>query len=198
MVLKAPFVPRLATGTVQPGDWCVVPVSHITGPLIQVASWLADVVDDTKGNPWQAYDHAEVYVGEPDPSAPHGYTCSAYPDRVGLKALDCPPEQIPGSIWSSGVFPLTDAQRAGIVQWCYEHSRVMYSALDYLAMTAYDLHWTATANALKAKVIARGSYICSYFSCQAWLDNGVAPLFDRWPGFVKPLDMAQLVESRRS
>ena len=116
----------------QPGDFCCIPVAGGFGTAIEVGQFLA-------GDRFQPYDHAEVYVGQPDAAGPHGYTYSAYPDNLtyptgGKRALPCPPAQLPGAIWSSGIIALTAAQRAGITGWCQAHPAVPYSWADYGAL----------------------------------------------------------------
>lgn len=186
--------PLRVTGTkVLPGDFCAVPVGGPVGPLISFASWLDNL--GQHDDDLQKYEHAEIYVGDPSGQYPNGLTCSAYPDRQGIKVLDCPPEQLPGAIWSSGVIPLTDAQRAGIVGWCYDHANVTYSALDYFALTLHRFGLSTTW--LRNRIGSSKQYICSQFVDAAYLANGIH-LFDdgRWPGYVKPVDLADIIESR--
>ena len=115
------------------------------GTAIEAGQFLAELL---QGQPayLRAYDHAEVYVGQPDEAGPHGYTYSAYPDngsadgRTGKRPLPCPPAQVPGSIWCSGIIELTQAQRDAIIAWCEAHPDVSYSWPDYGAIAAHALH----------------------------------------------------------
>ena len=119
-----------------PGDFCCVPISGgVNGIALSLGITLGQYLD---GDRFQFYDHAEVFIGQPDDAGPHGYTMSAYPDGRGLRALPCPPQQVPGSLWSSGIIDLNAAQRYGITQWCLAHAEVKYSFLDYAALTAQD------------------------------------------------------------
>jgi hypothetical protein len=84
-----------------------VPVSGRAGLLVEAAQWL-------DGDRFQPYDHAEIYAGGADDKAPYGYTISAYPDGQRKIALPVPAAVLPGALWSTGLIPLTPAQRAGI------------------------------------------------------------------------------------
>ena len=106
-VSKDKVLAPVCLATPEPGDFCCIPVSGGFGTAIEAGQFLAELL---QGQPayLRAYDHAEVYVGQPDEAGPHGYTCSAYPDngsadgRTGKRPLPCPPAQVPGSIWSFG------------------------------------------------------------------------------------------------
>ncbi len=186
--------------TPEPGDFCCIPVSGGFGTGIEAGQFLAELL---QGQPayLRAYDHAEVYTGEPDEAGPHGYTYSAYPDngsadgRTGKRPLPCPPAQVPGSIWSSGIIELTQAQRDAIIAWCEAHPDVAYSWPDYGAIAAHALH--VPAPGLKAYISGTASMICSQYTDSAYADSGVH-LFDdkRWCGFVTPGDLAGLLMSK--
>ena len=71
----------------QLGDFCCIPVTGGFGTAIEVGQFLA-------GDRFQPYDHAEVYVGQPDKDGTNGYTYSAYPDNLtystgGKRPLPC-------------------------------------------------------------------------------------------------------------
>lgn len=179
----------------QSGDFCCVPIAGGLGFGIEVGQWIA-------GDAFQPYDHAEVYVGQADKAAPYGYTYSAYPRSKGFtgkRPLPCPPAQLPGSLWSSGILEPTQAQRAGIVAWCEAHPDVEYAFLDYAELTVHTLHIPVPG--LRNLIASDKSYICSQYVDSSWLYgpslNGAPPyhLFTdgRWPGFVKPGDLAGLL-----
>lgn len=187
---KAPLNP-ICLAPPAPGDFCCVPISGRVGWGIQLGQWL-------DGDKWQPYDHAEIFVGQADQAGPYGYTVSAYPDngkdgRTGRRPLPCPPAQLPGSLWSSGIITLTDAERSAITGWAMEHQGVGYSFLDYAALTAHgahlDLPW------LQSFIASSKRMICSQFVDADYATAGVHLFQDgRWPGFVKPADLAQLLQ----
>lgn len=171
-----------------PGDFLCVPVAGPVGSLIEIGQFLA-------GTKYQPYEHAEVYIGQPDVYAPWGYTVSAYPNRKGRLPLPKPPEFVPGAIWSSGLIDLTDEQRLAIVNWCTAHEHVKYSEYDYLALVAHRLHLPLPG--LKEYIARPDSLICSQFVDMSYLQAGVELFSDgRWPGYVKPMDLAELLESK--
>ena len=185
----------------RPGDFCCIPVSGSMGTGIEIGSWLAAMLEGSGGDGLQSYDHAEVYVGQPDEAGPHGYTYSAYPDngsngRTGKRPLPCAPEQLPGSIWSSGVIALTPAQRAGIVAWCEAHPCVPYSWPDYVAIGLHALHLPVPR--LRAYIKRTDRMICSQYSDAALNYGGGEHLFSdgRWEGYVTPYALAELLEAK--
>lgn len=172
---------------IQPGDFCVVPSRPPVGPLISFASWLDNL--GQKGDTFGLkFDHAEVWLGD-------GLTASAYPNRNGLRALTGKPGTQPGFLWSSGCVELTTAQREVIVEWCYQHGSVQYSALDYEYLVLH--HFGVNAGWLKRKIESDHSYICSQYVDAAYQAAGVQLFSDgRWCGDVKPLDLALLLLAR--
>jgi hypothetical protein len=181
-VLPAP----IARAAPAPGDFCCVPISGRVGRGIEIAQWLS-------GDRFQPYDHAEVYVGQADAQGPHGYSISAYPGGQGRRPLPCPPAKLPGSLWSSGLIALTDTERSAIIAWAMVHQDVSYSELDYLALTAHTLHIPVPH--LKAYIESTGHLICSQFTDADYASAGVHLFSDnRWPGFVKPGDLAMLLQ----
>jgi hypothetical protein len=174
-------VPRIA-------DFCCVPVSGPVGIGITVGQWL-------DGDRWQFYDHTEIYVGRADAAGPYGYTVATYPNGGGKRALPCPPVKLPGSLWSSGLFDLTGTQRADIVEWALEYQDTRYSFLDYGALVLHGLGLSDPA--LQRYIQSTRHMICSQCVDAAYTAAGVA-LFDdgRWPGYVKPGDLAGLLEGK--
>jgi hypothetical protein len=177
----------IVAAQVQPGDFCCVPVSGPVGFGISVGQWL-------DGDKFGFYDHTEIYTGQPDAAGPYGYTVSTYPDGRGRRALPCEPAQLPGSLWSSGLFSLSAGQRAGITGWALAHQGTEYSFLDYGAIFLHMLH--VPAPGLRDYIASTGHQICSQFVDSAYSANGVHLFHDRWPGYVKPGDLARLLKSR--
>jgi hypothetical protein len=180
--------PRIVVATPRPGDFCCVPISGSVGLAVEFWQWV-------DGDRFQPYDHTEVYVGQPDGAGPFGYTVSTYPDGRGRVALPCPASQLPGSLWSSGLVDLTPAQRDGIVAWALEHQNVGYSWADYAALVLHGLRIPAPG--LREYIASTAHMICSQYVDACYSAVGVR-LFpdDRWAGYVKPGDLADLLESR--
>lgn len=178
----------VAVAEPQPGDFCCVPISGAVGLGITIGQWL-------DGDRFQFYDHAEIYVGQPDADGPYGYTISAYPGvRTGRFALPCPAAELPGSLWSSGLISLTPAQRDGIVAWATAHQDVHYSFLDYGALALHALHIPAPG--LRSYIQSTGHMICSEFVDAGFTANGMHLFTDgRWEGYVKPGDLAKLLQA---
>ena len=156
------------------------------GVGVTIGQWL-------DGDRFQFYDHTEVYVGRADADGPFGYTVSTYPDGRGRKALPCQAAALPGSLWSAGLIGLTGAQRAGITEWALAHQDVGYGFLDYGALILHGLH--VPAPGLREYIDSTKHQICSQFVDSAYSANSVH-LFDdgRWSGYVKPGDLAQLLQ----
>jgi hypothetical protein len=165
-----------------------VPVSGPVGLGITVGQWLG-------GDRFQFYDHAEVYIGKADAAGPYGYTVSTYPAGNGKRALPCPAWELPGSLWSSGLIDLTGAQRTGIVSWAAAHQDTGYSFADYGALVLHAAHLNFPG--LREFIKSTGHMICSQYVDAACRLNGVQ-LFDdrRWEGYVKPGDLAGLLQAR--
>jgi hypothetical protein len=172
----------------RPGDFTCVPVSGPVGVGVTIGQWL-------DGDRFQFYDHTEVYVGQADAAGPFGYTVSAYPNGKGKRPLPCQPAHLPGSLWSSGLITLTGEQRIGIVNWALAHQDVRYAFLDYGALLLHAAH--VKADWLRAYIDSTKTMICSQYIDAAYAVNGVH-LFDdgRWPGYVKPGDLAGLLQAR--
>lgn len=184
----------------QPGDFCCMPVPGYFGTVIKAGQYLAQKVEGLPAR-YQDYDHAEVYVGMPDKAGPHGYTYSAYPDNnqaghSGKHALPCPPEQLAGSIWSSGIIELTPLQRAGIIGWCTAHPDSFYSWPDYGAIALHALR--VPAPGLRTYIKSTKQLICSYYTDSAFSQGANVHLFDdgRWEGYVTPGDLALMLETK--
>jgi hypothetical protein len=178
----------VAVAQPRPGDFACVPISGPVGFGISVGQWL-------DGDRWGFYDHAEIYVGQADAAGPYGYTVSTYPDGHGRRPLPCDPAELPGSLWSSGLIALTGVQRAGIVAWALAHQDTRYGFLDYGALVLHALRIPAPG--LREYIDSTHTMICSQFVDSAYEANG-EHLFDdgRWPGYVKPGDLAKLLQSR--
>ena len=172
--------------TVQVGDFCCVPISGNVGKLISIGEWL-------DGSGFTDYDHAEIFVGMANVhEAPYGYTFGAYPGGASLVPLPCPPEALPGALWSTGHFGLDAAISYEIVQECLKLKGVPYSALDYFALVAHRLHMPGKA--LKNYIASTDHMICSQLVDYVYMLCGIHLFTDgRWPGYVTPADLAKLI-----
>jgi hypothetical protein len=171
----------------QPGDFLCVPIHGSVGHLIEFAQFLA-------GQKFKPYEHVELYIGQPDDSAPWGYTVSAYPNRRGKQPLKRPPEAVPGALWSSGLVPLTWRQRRDIVAWAVAREHIGYSAADYFALAAARLKLNLILPVLRRFIAAKGHLICSQFVTLAYLDGGGVNLLGGvWDGLDDPMQIAQML-----
>jgi hypothetical protein len=181
--------------TIQPGDFCVIPMGGRNGMLVDWALWVQQLVEQRHARKHgvvlpQKYGHAEIWLGD-------GLTASAYPSRNGIRTLGYPPEQLQDALWSSGLIDLTPEQRQGIVAWCYDHAHVQYASLDYVALTAHTLGMNTAR--LQRFIEQQDSEICSQYVDSAYEANGAHLFADgRWPGFVTPLDLALKLEELRA
>jgi hypothetical protein len=182
---------------VEPGDFCVLPMVAPFGPVVAWAQWLAEILDQHRLGYVQNYGHAEFFIGGADAAGPYGYTASAYPDRKGIRPLPCPPEQLRGALWSTGIIALTAAQRAVIVAWCRANPDVPYGPLVYVAIALHDLGIAPPARLL-SRIASTGQMICSQFIDAGCQGAGVELPFpvQALPGFPTPLDLALMLESR--
>lgn len=171
-----------------PGDFCCVPISGEIGLLISFGEWL-------NGDGFGDYDHAEIYIGEPDELAPYGYTIGAYPGGAAKIPLICPPEKLPHALWSTGAFDLTDDDRTAIVSNAKKMLKVPYSVLDYIALALHRLHIYVPF--LKGYIRSTGHMICSQLVDYVYTVSGVLMFTDnRWPGYVTPAALADLIKER--
>lgn len=188
-----------------PGDFACVPMAGPPGELVRAGQWL-------DGDGFQDYQHALIYAGQfvrtPDPSLRDGkpvtiigsgsgpYVIEAMPGGARLRKLDCPPEDYPGALWSTGHITLTGAQRAMVTAAAWAYLRTPYSAADYFALAAHRLRLHPADNMLKNYIASTRHMICSQYVDRCYWD-GSYHLFsdDRWPGYVTPLDLAHVIEA---
>jgi hypothetical protein len=181
----------IITAPPQPGDFLCLPIGGPVGKLVEVGQFLA-------GQKLQPYEHAEIWVDEADAATPGGYTYSAYPDGQCRQPLGAPSPYFEyGSLWSSGLIDLTDAQRTGIVNWCKAHATVGYSALDYFELAAARLRLDLVLPPLRHAIEGSHQLICSQYVALAYLEGAGVNLFNGvWDGLVMPMQLASLLESK--
>jgi hypothetical protein len=174
---------------VTPGDFCCIPISGSVGKLVSIGEWL-------DGSGFTDYDHAEIYVGMPDTAGPYGYTFGAYPGGAKLIALPCIPDGLPDALWSTGHISLTTGQRDAIVINSILLTGTPYSSLDYFALAAHRLRLPVPL--LKNYIASTKHMICSQLVDYVYSGSGVHLFTDgRWPGFVTPADLAEVILSDR-
>jgi hypothetical protein len=176
-----------------PGDFACRQMGGDTGKLISAGEFL-------NGDGFSIYDHAEIYVGMPDRNGPYGYTMGAYPGGAHLVPLQ--PGQLTdgnGFLWSSGkILPAGTATRDMvcrqlIVTYAMACQGIPYSWEDYFALAAHRLHIPAPG--LKDYIADSGHMICSQLVDYCYMRAGVHLFTDgRWPGYVTPADLANLLE----
>jgi hypothetical protein len=175
---------------VQLGDFVLVPIPGTAGKLISFGEWL-------DGSGFTDYDHAEIYVGNPEGLAPSkfGYTFGAYPGGAMAIPLATAPADIPDALWSCGMFYLTDEDRATIVKNALALTGTPYSAADYFALAAHRLHLPVPF--LKKYVASSKHMICSQLVDYVYMESNIHLFNDgRWPGYVTPADLASVIKSR--
>jgi hypothetical protein len=161
------------------------------GLLITVGEYL-------NGDGFSYFDHAGVYVGMADVNGPYGYLMAAMPSGARLAPLQ--EDQLgdsisPGWLWSTGMVPLTDDQRGKIVATALLCKGVPYSWADYYSLAARRLHIPVPG--LKDYIADSGHMICSQLCDYVYMQAGVHLFTDgRWPGYVVPADLANLLEGR--
>jgi hypothetical protein len=166
---------------VQPGDFAVVHVTGSTGKLIHLGEIL-------NGDGFADYEHAIMYVG-----GAQDLIIEAEPG--GARVLPCHYDAA-SVLWSSDspLLALTDGQREMTATLADKYKGTPYSALDYFALAAHRLHiW---APGLKGRIASSGHMICSQLVDQLRLDMNNHLFIDgRWPGYVTPADLANLISS---
>lgn len=164
----------------RPGDFGLAHMSGDTAKLIRLGQFL-------NGNGLGDYEHAFVYVGGNQivEAEPHGAALNRYHYSPGAQVL-----------WSSGLIELTDAQRNAIIKAAKGYVGVPYSWADYAAL---GLHrFGINLPGLQSYIESDHSMICSQLVDQCYQDAGVHLFTDhRWPGYVTPGDLWQLLMSKR-
>jgi len=161
-----------------PGDWAVC---KVTGPGNKV-EWMQRLSGG--GRAACEYVHA-VYLVAP------GIIVEAVPSGARRVPVHYPAATL---WWSTGLIPKTDAARIKSIAAAnsYADRKTGYSYLDYAAI---GLHaWHIPAPGLRGYIASTGHEICSQLVDQIELDGGTHLFNDgRWPGYVRPLDLADLL-----
>ena len=164
---------------VQPGDFAAVKVHGDVGKLIRLGEIL-------NGDGFRDYEHAIWYVGGKQDLILEAEAGGAVLRPFHVDPSDC--------LWSSDnpALTLSADQRDQVLAVAQRYKGTPYSAADYFALAAHRLHIPAPH--LKAFVAETGHMICSQLVDTCRLAIG-SHLFDdgRWPGYVTPLALADLI-----
>jgi hypothetical protein len=166
---------------VLPGDFAAVRMSGTSGKIIRIAEYL-------NGDGFRNYEHAIFFVGGPE-----DYILEADPNGAKIVPFHYDPE---GVLWSSGTvrLSLSKAQRNSVESVAENFVGTPYSYLDYLALAAHRLDIPAPG--LKSYIANTGHMICSQLVDECRLRLGSHLFADyRWPGYVTPDDLANLILS---
>lgn len=166
----------------QPGDYGLCSIDGPVGRLIELGQGML-------GDGFRQWEHAFIVTeAENDTHPGQVEAIAAFPG--GAARVHYP---VDGPLYSSGHIPLTDAQRADIVRAAEHYLGTPYSAADYLAIAAH--HWHLPGSVLLKDYVASSNHmICSQLVDRCYLDAGIHLFTDgRWPGYVVPLDLADLL-----
>ena len=151
----------------KPGDFGLVSIKGGVGFLIRVGQFLI-------GDGFRDYEHAFIYVGD-------GKIVEAEPG--GALISDLAEYDGRSIIWSTDLIPLTDEQRALIVQSALAQEGTPYSFLDYLAIALYRLGIKHPGVA--KRVESSKHLICSQLVALDYEHAGI-PVTDLPPYLVTP------------
>lgn len=162
-----------------PGDIGLTQIHGRVGFLIRLGMWL-------NGDGFYNIQHAFVYLGggELAEAEPGGARKRPLSEYAGNDVYWC-------SNLSKG---LTAADRAAIVRVAKMKLGTPYSFLDYFALVAKRLG--IPSKRLDRYIEATGHQQCSQYATYAWYAAG-QPLYKTWTGWVTPLDLYNLNESRK-
>lgn len=158
--------------TPQPGDIGLAKITGIVGKLIWAGQYIYG-----EGGPWT---HAFVVLE-------NGTLIEAEPGGARIVPISEYNKQITGFL----SLPLTDEQRARIVELAKTYEGTPYSFLDYAAMFLYRLRIRLPG--IRRRVESSGHLICSQLADKMEQDVNFQ-LFDdgRWNGYVSPGGLTKL------
>jgi len=158
----------------EPGD---IGLTSIVGPVgwgIRVGQWI-------NGDGFGVYEHAFIVLDDHTllEAEPGGARIAGLDEYAGRHVEYVSPD-------------LTAEQRAAICAAARHYVGVGYSAADYFAIAAHRFHIPMPG--LRRYIASTGHQICSQLADQCYQDAGVQLFNDgRWPGFVTPADLANLL-----
>lgn len=166
---------------VLPGDFAAVKVHGDVGRLIRLG-------EIANGDGFGDYEHAIWYVG-----GPRDLILEAEPGGAVLRPFHVEQSD---ALWSSDNPDLILSQQARdqVLAVAQRYAGTPYSALDYFALAAH--RFGIPAPHLRAYIADTGHMICSQLVDQCRLEIGNHLFKDgRWPGYVTPLALADLISS---
>jgi hypothetical protein len=166
---------------VLPGDIAVTQMAGPIGRGIRVAELL-------NGEGFHDFEHAFCYVGGPD-----DLILEAEPHAARLVPFAYPMNTC---LWTSGIpaFALSFKQQSLAPLVANRYVGVGYSFLDYAALIMHRLNINVPG--LQPYIASSGHMICSQLADQFRFDLGSHLFADgRWPGYVTPASLANLIES---
>lgn len=141
--------------TPMPGDFELCQISGEVGAFIRFGQWF-------NKDGFSKFEHARLHLGG-------GLCIDAKPGGASLGAMSAYDDV--AHVWSTGLIPLTTAQRSKIVSAGFSYIGVDYSFADYLALFAKRMH--AWLPGLNAYVKSSKHMICSQLVAQCYDDAGV-------------------------
>lgn len=165
----------------QPGDFAVVHSNGFVGHEIARMQRLSGAVDP-KRTGW-----VHAITGLPD-----GMIIEAEPGGAVIRPYHYDDYDV---CWSTGrVEPPATASRDLMIEAAHRYEHVPYSFLDYDAIAAHQ--WHLWAPGLRAYVKSTGHMICSQMADQIAHDGGWELFADgRWQGYVRPVDLAMILDA---
>lgn len=170
------------TTTVQPspGDFGLTKITGLGGYFIRAGQWML-------GDGFQNFEHAFIFLGDDQliEAEPGGARVVSLSEIYTGFDID----------WSTGKIPLTDEQRQLIVSNARALEGTPYSFLDYFALAAHRLRLPVPF--LKRYIESSKHLMCSQLVDMCYMLSGVH-LYDdgRWPGYVTPGDLYELLASK--
>jgi hypothetical protein len=184
--------------TPEPGDFFVTSTGGLGGLTIGVLE--SAIMDDWDKGP-SKWRHAGIYLGG-------GMVLQAEPGGAVIVAR----RPNPADIWSTGVLPLTPAQRALVPALAESYRGIGYSWLDYAALGAHHGHvpdlpvWPEGDHLVTLQQFIESTHhqMCSFMVDNFRLRLGdhlfgtqaKPPTPSRWSGYVMPWDLGHLLETQ--
>jgi hypothetical protein len=178
------------------GDFAVVQTGTSVTSIISLMERLDDFVTRSPQGGWEKWDHAVMCVGwtvgkGSTPGVP--LIVEAEPGGAVLRPWHYQDRLFQ---WSTGLVPVTDAQResAAMMAGRLADAHVGYGWMDYEALVAHALHIPVPG--LQAFIGDSRRLICSQLVDFCYASAGAHLFKDgRWPGYVKPSDLGYLLAS---
>jgi cell wall-associated NlpC family hydrolase len=177
----------------KPGDFFLVSFDGKNPNIRNTGKWLKHggairLAQLAAGEGFSQYEHAGIYVGD-------GKVIEASNGGTVLTDWHYDNEDVE---WSSGIINPTAAQRIRIVNAAYGYVGTPYSWPDYAAIAAKKLNLLPATNSLKDYVASTKHMICSQLVDQTYNDAEYHLFNDeRWPGYVMPGSLHNLLASKR-